>query len=354
MSLICTSSAARGFRVNKAARLVVLLTALAITLAACGSSVSNSTTASGTARSGRSVADLGSVTVVAPVAHTFYYLPSQVGLKLGVWKKLGLTVNNVVVSGAGQSAQLLAAGSADIELGTGPTDVNAIMRGLKAKIIGALGLSFKPFVLIVPPNSPITSPADLKGRTIGITGTGALTDYVVQQLVKHEGWPAGSVKEAPLGGLPEQIAAMKAGSIDGFVWTAGAGFELAAKKEGKIAFSFSQFIPQQVFENLTATDAMITQRSAALSAYVKGWYQVARYMKDNPKQTIALVASIYDVPTSVATQIYNYEIPGLSLDGVIPPANLRGLLQSAVTQGLVSTAPNASKIVNTSFVQAAG
>ncbi|MHB1517450.1 MAG: ABC transporter substrate-binding protein [Acidimicrobiales bacterium] len=294
------------------------------------------------------------MTVVAPVAHTFYYLPSQLGLKLGVWQKLGLSVQNVVVQGAGQSAQLLAAGSADIELGTGPTDVNAIMRGLNAKILGATGLSFKPFVLVVPANSTIKSPSDLKGHTIGITGKGALTDYVVQQLVKREGWPVGSVNEAPLGGLPEQLAAMKAGSIDGFVWTAGAGFALAAKGEGKIAFSFSQFIPTQVFETLTASDAMITQRRAALSAYVNGWYQVARYMKDNPKQTIAFVASTYGVSTSVATQIYNYEIPGLSLDGTIPSANLSGMLHSAVTQGTASAPPPVSKVLDTSFIQAAG
>lgn len=353
MNLIRTRAAARGFRADKATGLVAALAATAITLAACGSSASSSATAAGTARSGGSVADLGSVTVVAPVAHTFYYLPSQLGLKLGVWKKLGLTVNDVVVQGAGQSAQLLAAGSADIELGTGPTDVNAIMRGLKAKIVGALGLSFKPFVLVVPPKSSITSPSDLKGHTIGITGKGALTDYVVQQLVKHEGWPTGSVNEAPLGGLPEQLAAMKAGSIDGFVWTAGAGYELAAKNEGKIAFSFSQFIPKGLFENLTATDAMITKRSAALSAYIKGWYQVARYMKDNPKQTIAFVASTYGVPTSVATQIYDFEIPGLSLDGAIPSTNLSGLLHYAVVEGDASTPPVSSKIVDASFLKAA-
>ena len=354
MRLIRTRGATRRAGVIRPTRIVAALAAAGIMLAACGSSSNSSATAAATTGKGASAASLGSVTVVAPVAHTFYYLPSQLGLKLGVWKKLGLTVKNVVVQGAGQSAQLLAAGSADIELGTGPTDTNAIMRGLKAKIIGALGLSFKPFVLVVPPTSSIVSPSDLKGHTVGITGKGALTDYVVQQLVKHEGWPAGSVNEAPLGGLPEQLAAMKAGSIDGFVWTAGAGYELAAKNEGKIAFPFSQFIPRQVFEDLTATDTMISQRRSALTAYVKGWYQVAQYMKDNPKQAIAFVASTYGIPTSVATQIYDYEIPGLSLDGAIPPANLSGLLQSAVTQGTTSTPPAASKIVDSSFLKAAG
>ncbi len=349
MNLIHTRGAARGVRAKKTTSLVAVVAASAVTLAACSSGGGSTATAASSTGN-----NLGTVTVVAPVAHTFYYLPSQLGLQLGVWKKLGLSVNNVVVQGAGQSAQLLAAGSADIELGTGPTDVNGIMRGLNAKIVGALGLSFKPFVLVVPPKSPITSPSDLKGRTIGITGKGALTDYVVQELVKHKGWPAGSVNEAPLGGLPEQLAAMKAGSIDGFVWTAGAGFQLAASNEGKIAFSFSQFTPTQVFEDLTASDAMIAHRSAALSAYIKGWYQVAQHMKDNPKQTIAFVASTYGVSTSVATEIYNYEIPGMSLDGAIPQANLNGLLQSAVTQGTTSTPPAASKIVNTSFVKAAG
>lgn len=354
MKLIRTGGATRRVGVTRTTGVIAALVAGVITLGACGSSSKGSTSVAGSAGTGATATDLGSVTVVAPVAHTFYYLPSQLGLKLGVWKNLGLTVKNVVVQGAGQSAQLLAAGSADLELGTGPTDVNAIMRGLKAKIVGALGLSFRPFVLVVPPNSPIKSPSDLKGHTIGITGKGALTDYVVQQLAKHEGWSAGSVKEAPLGGLPEQLAALKAGSIDGFVWTAGAGYELAAKNQGRIAFSFSQFIPKQVFEDLTASDAMITQHPAALQAYVKGWYQVAQYMKDNPQQTIAFVASTYGVTTSVATKIYDYEILGLSLDGAIPATNLSGLLNSAVTQGVTSTPPAASRILDTSFLKAVG
>lgn len=329
---------------------VAALVASGMMLAACGSG-SNSSASS--AKSTKP-ASLGSLTVVAAVAHTFFYLPSVYGVQLGVWKKAGLNVQNLVVGGAGQSAQLLASGSADIELGTGPTDVNAIMRGLKAKIVAAVGLSFKPFVLIVPENSPIKSPSQLKGHTIGITGKGALTDYVVKELELHYGWSPGSVNEAPLGGLSEQLAAMKSGATDGFVWTAGAGFNLGYSHQGKILFSFSKFIPTQLFENLTATDTVIKQRPAAVRAYVKGWYEVANYMKSHPTQTTAFVATSYGVPTSVATQIYDYEISGLSMDGAIPSANLAGLLHSAVTQGITATPPKASQVFDSQFLPAVG
>lgn len=329
---------------------IAVLGAFGLLLAACGSGSSQSSSQSSSSTTAAGGANLGSLTVVAAVAHTFFYLPSAYGVQLGVWKKAGLNVRNVIVAGGGQSAQLLASGSADIELGTGPTDMNAIMRGLKAKIVGAAGLSFKPFVLIVPENSPIKSASELKGHTIGITGKGALTDYVVKELEKHYGWADGSVTEAPLGGLSEQLAAMKSGTTDGFVWTAGAGFNLEHSGQGKILFSFSKFVPPQLFEDLTASDSVIKQRPAAVSAYVKGWYQVANYMKSHPQQTIQFVSTSYGVPLSVATKIYNYEIVGLSMDGSIPQANLNGLLQSAVTQGITSQPPSASQVFDGQFL----
>jgi ABC-type nitrate/sulfonate/bicarbonate transport system substrate-binding protein len=42
-------------------------------------------------------------------------------------------------------------------------------------------------VLVVRPDAPIASPADLKGRTIGVTGL-SLTGWLVSEVSRQQGW----------------------------------------------------------------------------------------------------------------------------------------------------------------------
>lgn len=321
------------------AAMPVMFIAFALVLTACGSSGKAKTSSSG---SNPQPASLGTIRVVASVAQTFQYIPVTLGEQLGVWAKRGLKVTNVAVQGGSKSVQLLASGDADIELGSGPTDVTAITQGLSARIVGAIGLDFSPLVLVVPEGSSITSAADLKGKVVGVTSKGSLTDVAVQQLEQKMGWSANSVKEATVGGLSEQLAALKSGSTQAFVWTAEAGYELQAKNEGKVVFNFGQYFPKAVFQNLTATTSIIQKNPAAVKAFLAGWYEAANYMVSHKDQVLPIVEKLFAVTPTVATQIYDNEIGGLATQGAIPAANLTGLAnlvaQSKGTKALATSA----------------
>jgi ABC-type nitrate/sulfonate/bicarbonate transport system substrate-binding protein len=302
----------------------IVLLSCALLATACGGG-GNASESKGQSTGQNGTPDLGTIRVVESVEQTFQYIPATLGQQLGVWKKRGLTVENVAVQGGSKSVQVLASGNADVELGSGPTDLLAIAKGLPSKIVGGIGLSFSPFIIVVPTNSPIKSAQDLKGKTVGITSAGSLTDVAVKKLEQKQGWSTDAVKEAAVGGLTEQLAALKSGSTQAFVWTAEAGYELQAKNEGRILLDFDSYIPNAVFQDINATTDVISKHPDALRAYLAGWYEAAQYMTTHEAETLKVVESLFDVSPDVAQAIYKGEIGGLVTSGAIPQSNLTGL-----------------------------
>jgi ABC-type nitrate/sulfonate/bicarbonate transport system substrate-binding protein len=69
------------------------------------------------------------------------------------------------------------------------------------------------FTLITDPG--IRTPADLKGKKIGITRIGSASDLALRTALEHFGLSAKDVAMIALGGIPDILAAMKAGAVQG-------------------------------------------------------------------------------------------------------------------------------------------
>jgi ABC-type nitrate/sulfonate/bicarbonate transport system substrate-binding protein len=67
------------------------------------------------------------------------------------------------------------------------------------------------FTLITDP--AIAKSADLKGKRIGITRIGSASDLALRNSLEHFGLTAKDIVMISLGGIPEILAAMKAGAI---------------------------------------------------------------------------------------------------------------------------------------------
>jgi NitT/TauT family transport system substrate-binding protein len=71
-----------------------------------------------------------------------------------------------------------------------------------------------PQSLVVTPD--IKTAEDLKGKKFGVSRFGALSDMVIRRYFRKFGLdPAKDVTIVQIGGIPEQLAAMKAGAISG-------------------------------------------------------------------------------------------------------------------------------------------
>lgn len=322
--------------------LAAALGALVLATAACGDS--------GEGEGGSGDDGLGTLTVAIGTAQTFEFLPAEYGLDLGVWEERGLQVENLYVQGSGQVSQAIASGEADIGVTAGASGVDAILSGVQAKIVGLIGEDFRMMVLVVPQDSPMQSIEDLRGSVVGVTSAGSLTDYLARTITLHMGWPEDAIERATIGGLSEQLAALESGATDAFVWSVEAGFTLEEEGQGRVLLDFGQIITTNVFEDIVASQQAIDEREDAVRAYLEGWYETVRYMKDNREDTIATMVEEFEVSENVATKTYDHDIDNLSTDGTIPQANLEGLAQSVVEQGIVDEVPDIDTFWDPRFV----
>jgi NitT/TauT family transport system substrate-binding protein len=146
-------------------------------------------------------------------AESSWSLATWVAYDAGFFKKYGLDVDLVLIrSAATITAALIAGETPMIQLGGNGT-IQAALQGADTVNVQTL-VSIIPQSLVVTPE--IKSPEDLKGKRVGVSRFGALSDLVIRRYLRKFGLdPAKDVTIVQVGGIPELLAAMKAGAISG-------------------------------------------------------------------------------------------------------------------------------------------
>src|SRR5580765_1130831 len=146
-------------------------------------------------------------------AESSWLLATCVAFDAGYFKKYGLDVNLVLIRSAATITSALIAGETPmIQLGGNGT-IQAALQG--ADTVNVLTLvSIIPQSLVVTPD--IKTADDLKGKRFGVSRFGALSDLVIRRYLRKFGLdPGKDVTIVQVGGIPELLAAMKAGAISG-------------------------------------------------------------------------------------------------------------------------------------------
>jgi NitT/TauT family transport system substrate-binding protein len=271
---------------------------------------------------------------------------------LNLWTKRGLTVDTVTSGGAGKVTQLMAGGGADIGLTAGPGEAGAIAQGLEAKIVAAVFLPYNQNV-IVSAKSDAKSFSDLKGKTFGVTSIGSGGYYATVKLAENQGWKLDQdIKVAPLGSLDALSAALDSGSIDVFIFGAQTAWQLEAKKIGRDMGSVADIVGPTVFEAIIATDKVIKERPEAVKAYLDGYFEAVRYLRDNPDKFKQQLID-WDFDQDIADKVAELDLKDLVPDGVIPDENLKGLAAAVpVLYPKVTSEPAIDSLVDQQFVPA--
>src|SRR6201993_599650 len=135
------------------------------------------------------------------VPNSFAFGAAEVGIEAKIFEQEGLEIEVTSFRGDAQMQQALAAGSIDVALGSGPG------LGFRAKGVPAIGVSamYGPpsnLALSVLARSDIRTVADLKGKRIGVTTAGSLTDWLTRRLSQQQGWGREGIKVLALGAVP--------------------------------------------------------------------------------------------------------------------------------------------------------
>ncbi|TRW46810.1 ABC transporter substrate-binding protein [Georgenia yuyongxinii] len=201
------------------ARLAAAVGLAALTLAACAAPPTGEPSdAQTTAGAGGASPDAaGAVTVGLTYVPDIQFAPFYVADAKGYYDEAGV---DVTLRHHGQSEQLftaIAAGQEDLVVAGGDEMLQARSQDVPLLSVATLYQEY-PVVLIVPADSPITSPADLAGHSVGVPGPFGETYFGLLALLGAAGLTEADVDVEHIGFT--QQAALAAGHVDavmGFV-----------------------------------------------------------------------------------------------------------------------------------------
>ena len=283
------------------------------------------------------------------VAFAWTFTPLDIGIQTGIFAKHGLEIEASDATGDAKLQQALTADSLDVGIGSGP-GMAFMAKGVPAKAVAAMAGVPRNMAVMVGYNSTAKTVDDLKGKKLGVTTVGSLTDWIGKRINALKGWGAEGITTVPIGGMPPARAAIKTGQIDGYIGALETGYALEEAKEWRVITTATPFVDDFITHVFFVRDDVIAKRPEAVRAFLKGWFETIAFMKANKDKTVEITSKVLNLSPAVISRAYDEQIPIFSTDGTFDPKAVAALKQSFIEMGLLKEIPDDKVMFTTQFV----
>jgi len=186
----------------------------------------------------------------------------------------------------------------------------------------------------------IKSPADLKGKTVGVPGIGALLHFMLIRNLKQNGVDPGLVRFVEVS-FPQAADALKSGQIDAYpaqapftarILQSGAGYEvsnwLKSTPDGTITVVYA------------TTRKWADDNKGTVKALQDGMMEAVEFSKANRPEMYAAIAKYTKLPPAVVSSLAP---PNLEVD--VSPQQIKFWVDLAKEQGAIKGNPDPTKVI---------
>jgi NitT/TauT family transport system substrate-binding protein len=274
----------------------------------------------------------------------------EIGQAAGIWAKLNLDPTSIQFDGEAPLEKAFASGDIDIGLGSG-TSLAYRLKGVPQTGVAVMSEPPYDFAVGVDPDSPYRKVADLKGKSIGVTSRGSLTDYLVHEASRQEGWGDDGMKSEGILSTPARMAAMKKGDLQGVITTPETGFDYEEHGQMRILFFFGDVVKNFITHTIMASDKLIKEHPDQVQRFLKGWYQTVAYMKqpEHKAESVKIIADVMKISMTAATRAFDVDLKALSDDGHFDQAKLDVVRNALPGFGILDYVPAAKDLYNPNF-----
>ena len=290
-----------------------------------------------------------SLQVGKAVFSSFPFAALDVGNDAGIWKSFNLEVNGIAFKGDAQVQEGLTAGSIDIGLGSGPAMAYR-SKGVPAIAVAVMAGRPLDMALVVAKGSDIKTLAGLKGKRIGVTTAGSLTDWLARQVSTGQGWGSDGVVILPLGAMETRVSALDSGQIAASVHDLTEAYEIERLGKGTILTLFGDIVKDFDTHVIFAHDNLIAQRPQVLQRFLKGWFTTVAYMRTHKDASIKTIARVMHVDEAVVAKSYPADMAMMSNDGTFSQAALDVVRKSVADLGMYDQPLDPKNMYTTRFV----
>src|SRR6202140_2265481 len=282
-------------------------------------------------------------------ANQFAFIPADVGVETGIFKKHGIDLDISAFAGDAKMVQALTANSLDIALGGSPS-FSAIVKGAPMKAVAVFSGAPNIIMLTVLKDGPLKTVDDLKGHTVSVSGTGSLTFWLTQQLSRRLGWGDDGIKITPLGASEAQIAALLTHQIAGTTTDSPTVQKFGESGNGRILVKFGEYFPDFTTSCIYASSGLIESNANALRAFLAGWFETIAYMRDHRPAILDTTIKLIGMSPGVVSAIYDDTMPTMSLAGRFNPNALDLLADSFVAMKLLPSKPDMAALLTEAYL----
>jgi NitT/TauT family transport system substrate-binding protein len=282
------------------------------------------------------------------VTSSFPFSGLELGKEQGIWASEGIDLQISAFHGDGQLQQALTAGVIDFGLGSGP-GMGYAVKGVPAHAVASIASEPRNMSIVVTNNSPVKTIDDLRGRRIGVSTAGALTDWLARRLAVDKGWGYDGIEVVPLGEMRTRLAAMKSGELAASVTATEESLQIQQQGAGRMLMTFGDAVPDFHTHVLFATDALRQNNADLVKRVLRAWFKTAAFMRSNRATTVRSVARTMGLSEKVVDMVYDEEIRMLSPDGAFSPKALEVIRLSLKELGILDQTPAASDLYDAAF-----
>ena len=278
-------------------------------------------------------------------SESFLFSLIDVGVAEHTWDKVGIVLDLSAFEADAQQQQAFAAGRIDMGFGSG---------GYRAKGVPAIGVAEMygapaNMAIVVPPASPIKKVSDLKGKTLSVSSAGSLTDWLLHETSREQGWGPDGIQELAIASAVPRIATMDSGLSAGTIIDLSGGYRLEDTGKGRILVSFG-FIKHFVTHVIFASDAMVADHPDVVGRFLRGWFMTVAYVKTHKTETVRDSAAALHLTERLVAKLYDVEVPALSANGGFDPASVAAVAASLKELGILDGVPDPKTLYTTRFV----
>jgi NitT/TauT family transport system substrate-binding protein len=223
---------------------------------------------------------------VAYAAITAAFSIPWVVKEAGIFQRHGLDVELVYIAAGSRAVQTLVGGSVDVAAIGGPAGVDAQLAGADTVYVGIAVNRVIMFTVVGP---QIQRVEDLRGKMIGVTRIGTVTDYFTRIYLRQNGLvPDRDVMVRQTGGLLETVAALKAGQVHG--GTFGFPAVLHAKAAGfRVLVDYNAQGYRYPLSGIVVTQKFLRSNQSAIRRFLEAHIEAVHRFKTDPNFTMNVI-----------------------------------------------------------------
>jgi NitT/TauT family transport system substrate-binding protein len=276
-------------------RLVVASTALVLAATACSGGGSTSTSDGGMQK-----IKVGAIPIV-DVA------PLHLGVKKGFFKEQNLDVEVVNTTGGAAAVPGVVSGDYAFAFGNVVSLIVARSQNLPLKAVAegnsSTGEDGKDFGgIVVPKDSPITSAAQLPGKSVAVNNQKNIGDTTIRASVRKAGAEPVDIRftELPFPDMPAAIANKRVDAA----WIVEPFFTVAKKQGAKvIASNFVDAAPDLTVAVYFTTEKVLQEDAELAKRFTAAIEKSLQYAQDHPDEARAVLADYTKIEADVAAEM---------------------------------------------------